>query len=283
MLSHMRVLLTGAEGMLGRAVHIATPAGVTVVPTTIATLDITDAKALTRMLETRFDWVINCAAYTRVDDAESNEALAHRVNADAVGLLGRTAAAQGTRVLHISTDYVFDGRQHRPYREDDPPRPLGAYGRSKRAGELALEASGCAWTLVRTQWLYGGGPSFVRAMWQNARASAPVRVVNDQFGAPTHTAELADVIWRLMRGAKEGIWHATAGGCTSWYEVARAVYTLVGANTALITPCTTIGYGAVAPRPRNGCLDCSKLGGMRQFHEVLTEALHASTHKVAGP
>ncbi|MHB8839340.1 MAG: SDR family oxidoreductase [Gemmatimonadaceae bacterium] len=200
-----------------------------------------------------------------------------------MGTIGRAAAAQGTRVLHLSTDYVFDGRMTRPYREDDEPRPLGAYGRSKHAGELALAASGCRWTLVRTQWLYGGGPSFVRTMWSKARRGERARVVNDQFGAPTHTAELADVLWRLVREGADGIWHAAAEGCTTWYEVAQRVYRSVGADSSLVTPCTTKEYGAAAPRPANGCLDTSKLGRMRPFHEVLTAALHTDRCGITGP
>ncbi|MHB8837454.1 MAG: SDR family oxidoreductase, partial [Gemmatimonadaceae bacterium] len=123
----MKVLLIGADGMLGRAVHAAAPTDYTVVPTTMATLDITMDEAVYRAVGARFDWVINCAAYTSVDAAETHEDLARRVNGAAVGTIGRAAAAQGTRVLHLSTDYVFDGRMTRPYREDDEPRPLGAY------------------------------------------------------------------------------------------------------------------------------------------------------------
>ena len=280
----MNVVLLGAGGMLARAVESAVPASVALRAITQAELDITDAAALERALAGRPDWVINCAAWTQVDAAEEHEAEATLVNGTAVGLIGQVAAAHSVRVLHISTDYVFDGQLGRPYREDDAPNPQGAYGRSKLAGERALATvDGGRWTVVRTQWLYGGGPSFVRTMWQRARAGQASRVVDDQFGAPTHVAELAGVIWRLAGEAAEGIWHAAAGGYTNWYEVARAVYTAVGAKASLVTPCSTIEYGARAPRPANGRLDTIKIGGMRQFDAALGEALHSSHCGVTGP
>ncbi len=279
----MRVLVIGADGMLGRAVQATAPARVELRPSTVADLDITDAAGVDAALASRPDWVINCAAWTRVDDAEAHEAEATRINGEAVGIIGRTAARHGVRVLQISTDYVFDGMLGRPYREDDIPNPQGAYGRSKLAGERALAASGCRWTVVRTQWLYGGGPSFARTMWRKGREGAQARVVDDQFGAPTHVSELAQVIWRLVGKRAQGIWHAAAGGYTNWYEVARLVYGAVGADPALVTPCTTAEFGARAPRPADGRLDTSKLGGMRPYDAVLTEALHPDRCGVLGP
>lgn len=280
----MHVLLIGADGMLGRAVQAAVPTGVKVRPSTVADLDITDAAAVDTALAGELDWVINCAAWTRVDDAEEHEAEATRINGEAVGIIARAAARHGARVLHISTDYVFDGQLGRPYCEVDLPNPQGAYGRSKLAGERALmTVDGGRWTVVRTQWLYGGGPSFVRTMWGRAKAGQASRVVADQFGAPTHVSELARVIWRLAGERAEGIWHAAAGGYTNWFEVARLIYAAVGADPALVTPCSTAEFGARAPRPADGRLDTTKLGGMRQFDATLTEALHPSRCGVLGP
>lgn len=280
----MHILLIGADGMLGRAVLAAVPTGVRVWPSTVADLDITDAAAVEAALAGDLDWVINCAAWTRVDDAEEHEAEATRINGEAVGTIARAAARHRARVLHISTDYIFDGQLGRPYREDDLPNPQGAYGRSKLAGERELmRVDGGRWTVVRTQWLYGGGPSFVRTMWHRAKGGQPSRVVNDQFGAPTHVSELAQVIWRLVEERAEGIWHAAAGGYTNWYEVARLVYAAVGADPALVTPCTTAEFGARAPRPADGRLDTSKLGGMRPYDAVLTDALHPVRCGVQGP
>ncbi|MDP1859244.1 MAG: dTDP-4-dehydrorhamnose reductase [Gemmatimonadaceae bacterium] len=279
----MNVMLLGAGGMLARAIVRASPEDASLRAFTHAQLDITDAAGVESALASRPNWVINCAAWTRVDDAEDHEAEATRINGDAVGVLGQVAARHDVRVLHISTDYVFDGRLGNPYREDDAPNPQGAYGRSKLAGERALAASGCRWTLVRTQWLYGGGPSFVRTMWQRALAGLPSRVVDDQIGAPTHAHEVADVIWRLINEGAHGIWHATASGSASWFEVAQAVHAEVGADVSLVTPCSTLEFGARAPRPADGRLDTTKLGEMRPFHAVLTEALQSGHYGAAGP
>lgn len=279
----MNVVLLGASGMLARAVARATPEGVNLRAFGRAELDITDATGVESALAGHPECVINGAAWTRVDDAEDHEAQATRINGDAVGVLGQLAARYDVRVLHLSTDYVFDGRLGRPYGEDDAPNPQGAYGRSKLVGEQALAASGCRWTLVRTQWLYGGGPSFVRTMWQRARLSQSSRVVDDQIGAPTHVDELAAVIWRLVGNGAEGIWHAAASGSASWFEVAQTVYAEVGADVRLVTSCSTAEFGARAPRPADGRLDTTKLGGMRPFHVVLTEALHPDRHDTQGP
>ena len=168
----MNIVLLGAGGMLARAVKRATPDGVSLRAFNRAELDIT-AAAVESVLAGHPDWVINCAAWTRVDDAEDHEVEATRINGAAVGVLGQIAARNDVRVLHISTDYVFDGRLGRPYRENDTPNPLGAYGRSKLAGELALAASNCRWTLIRTQWLYGGGPSLASHRGWSTTKSAP--------------------------------------------------------------------------------------------------------------
>ena len=243
--------------MLGRAVMRAAPPAWQVTAVRHADLDITDAAALqSRMNTDAPDWVINCAAFTRVDAAES-DSLAMQVNGDAPGLIGAVAAVSRARVLHISTDYLFDGTLGRPYREDDAPNPLSAYGRSKLAGERGLLASGADSLIVRTQWLYGeGGPSFVATMRSRALGALPVRVVRDQRGAPTNADDLAAMLWRLVQADARGIVHATAGGEASWYDVAREVYQLLGAAAALVTPCTTAEYAhgmrgerASAPRP----------------------------------
>lgn len=271
----MKILLLGAGGMLARAMLNSAPANVSLSPLTRGDLDVTDRPALMKGLSERPECVINCSAWTRVDDAEEHEREATMINGDAVGWLGEAAAALDARVLHISTEYVFDGRGDRPYREEDAPNPQGAYGRSKLAGERALAESGCRWTVVRTQWLYGGGSSFVRLMWNRAKQGCASRVVNDQWGAPTHVAELAAVLWSKVSDGSEGMWHAAAGGATSWFEVARKVYAAAGADPRLVTPCSTAEYGARAPRPQNGRLDTTKIGGLRSWDEVLTEYLRS--------
>ena len=249
----------GATGMLGRAVVQAAPPSWQVSPSTRDDLDITDAAAvLARMRADAPDWVINCAAYTRVDAAEIDPE-AWRVNAEAPGVIGTAAVHVAASVVHVSTDYVFNGTLGHPYREDDAPNPLGAYGRSKLAGELALRSSGAKSLILRAQWLYGdGGLSFVATMRDRAANGLASRVVSDQLGAPTHTDALAEMIWRLVLADARGVVHGAASGEASWFDVARDVYSVVGASESLVTPCTTAEYGALAPRPLDGRLDCSR-------------------------
>lgn len=279
----VKVTLLGAGGMLGRAVQEAIPAGVEVRALMHADFDLTDRAGVRTALAQSSDWVINCAAWTRVDDAEDHERQATEINGDAVGLLGQAAHLVGARVLHLSTEYVFDGTLDRPYREGDIPNPQGAYGRSKLAGERALVASGCLWTLVRTQWLYGGGASFVRTMCNRARQRLASRVVDDQWGAPTHVAELATIIWRLVGEGNGGVWHAAAAGEATWHDVAQTIYALVGADPALVSPCSTTEYGAKAPRPANGRLDTRKVGALRPWEDVLREHILAESCGTRGP
>ncbi len=199
--------------------------------------------------------VLNAAAYTAVDRAESEPDVAFRVNAAAVEELGRIAAQAGARVVHFSTDHVFDGTARAPYREDDPPNPLNAYGRSKLAGERALAESGARYLIVRAQWLFGAhGRSFPRTMWERAGARQPSRVVDDQWGRPTCTADLAAAVWSLIRREAAGVLHVANAGTASWYDVARRVYAQVGVE-ALVTPCGTADYLTPAARPARAVLD----------------------------
>ena len=255
----MKALVLGAGGMLGRALVAAAPREVDASGLARAELDVTDSAAMrARVSREAPDWLINCAAFTHVDAAEDDHR-ARRVNGEAPALIGAVAAQARARVLHLSTDYVFDGTLGRPYRETDPPNPVGEYGRGKLAGEEALVASGAEWLIVRSQWLYGdGGPSFVATMRERARAGTASRVVNDQRGAPTHTGALAAMIWRLVSADARGMVHATAAGEATWLDVAREVYRALGANAELVTACTTAEYGARAPRPLDGRLDTSR-------------------------
>lgn len=263
--------------MLGRALGDAVPAGVALTALDRHALDVTDGAALAAALDRhRPAWVLNAAAWTRVDDAEAHPEAAHAVNAVAVGTLGALAAERGVAVLHVSTDYVFDGvaprdarGEPRPWRESDPPAPLGAYGAGKLAGERALAAAyvvqghtadAGAWCVVRTQWLYGRhGRSFPRTMWARARAGQPSRVVADQHGAPTATGELAGALWALVQRGARGLVHATAAGQATWYDVARLVYQAAGADPALVTPCTSADFPTPARRPAWGVLDGTRL------------------------
>lgn len=256
----MKVLLIGGHGLLGTAFRSAVPSAVTLVAPTRAELDVTDADAVARALDqTEPAWVINCAAYTAVDAAELAPAEASRLNAEAVGALGTLVAARNLRVLQPSTDFVFDGTGTRPYREDDTPRPLSSYARTKWEGEQRLQQSGARALIVRTSWLFGrGGKSFPSTMWARARARTASAVVSDQTGAPTSATDLAGWCWELIARDDHGLVHATNAGSATWFDVARAVYAAAGWPDG-VTATTTAAYAAKAPRPRNSVLDCSRL------------------------
>lgn len=256
----MKVLLLGGAGLLGTALRASVPASVSLTAPTRAMLDASDADALARALDTVApDWVVSCAAFTHVDRAETEPEAAHVINVTAVEALGRLAAARGVRVLVPSTDYVFDGTARRALREDDATNPLSVYARTKRDGELALLGSGAHALVMRVSWLYGEGRlTFPGMMWNRAVAGAPSRVVDDQYGTPTHTADLAAWMWGLMARDAEGIFHATGRGETTWAEVARRIYARAGFPDG-VTGVRSADYGAPATRPLYTVLDCTKL------------------------
>ncbi len=250
-------LVTGARGMLGRdLVACLEREGEDAAAYGRGELDITDAAAVREILRRRRPGVVaNCAAWTAVDDAETHEDAALRVNGHAVAGLAAACADQGSTLVQVSTDYVFDGAARQPYAETDPPAPRTAYGRSKLAGERAVldlvAAGGLAGYVVRTAWLYGAhGPNFVRTMIRLERDSPTVDVVDDQRGQPSWTADVARQVIALVRsGAASGVYHATSSGCTTWFGLAREVFTLLGADPARVRPTTTSAYPRPAPRP----------------------------------
>lgn len=247
-------LVTGAAGMLGRDVTaMLTAEGEHVTGLARDSLDITDWDALKTALECHQpDVVVNCAAWTAVDDAEAEEDAAFRVNGRAVADLAIACADRRVALVHLSTDYVFDGTASTPYPENHRPQPQTAYGRTKLAGECAVRAilpeTGY---VVRTAWLYGThGSSFVRTMIDRAHAGSPVRVVEDQRGQPTWTADVASQVGALITArAPAGFYHATSSGDTTWFGLAREVYRHAGADPALVTPVTTGNYQRPALRP----------------------------------
>ena len=252
----MNLLLTGRNGQVGSELQkTLQPA----VATDHAALDLADADAIRRVVrEAKPDVIVNAAAYTAVDKAEGEPDLAMRVNGVAPGVLAEEAKRRSALLIHYSTDYVFDGRKTSPYVEDDAPNPLGVYGRSKLEGEARIRASGCRHLIVRTAWVYGEGSNFVRAILRQAEKGAPLRVVNDQLGAPTWAADIATVTAGLMRAQVEGTFHASAAGVASWYEVALEILRLAH-RRAEVRAVSTAEYGAKAPRPRYSVLDNSKL------------------------
>jgi dTDP-4-dehydrorhamnose reductase len=203
--------------------------------------------------------ILNAAAYTAVDRAESEAELAFRVNGAAVGELGRIAARAGVRVVHFSTDYVFDGKASNPYQEQSPTDPVNTYGASKLAGERALRESGADWLILRTQWLFGvHGRSFPRTMWERAVAGLATSVVQDQTGSPTYTKDLARATWALIARGASNLFHVTNAGQATWFDFALHVFSRVG-RPHLLAPCTTEQYPTPARRPHYSVLDTGRL------------------------
>jgi dTDP-4-dehydrorhamnose reductase len=247
-------LVTGAGGMLGRDLVAALErTGESVTGLTRRDLDITDeAAARAAVADHRPDVVVNCAAWTAVDDAESQEHEALRVNGDGAANIAAACAQGGARLVHMSTDYVFRGDAARPYGENDAAGPCTAYGRTKLAGEEAVLRllPGAAY-IVRTAWLYGAhGPNFVRTMIRLERERPAVAVVDDQHGQPTWTADVATQVIALVRSrAPAGTYHATSSGETTWFGLAREVFRLLGADEGRVTPVTSSEFPRPAPRP----------------------------------
>ena len=262
----MRALILGGTGMLGRALAAeARRRGQAVLGLSHAQADVTDPGRLRYWMDTfRPELVINAAAFTKVDACESEaRELAFAVNGAAVGNVAATAAAQaaGARLVHVSTDYVFDGRSHRPYREDDPTAPLSVYGQSKRTGEReALRHPNAL--VVRTSWLFGpGGPNFVATMVKLIReGKLPLRVVDDQEGCPTYTPFLARAILDLAPLAVTGIVHYRNREAVTWYAFAREIATLWAdpAHAVDVLPVTTADFPRPAPRPAYSVLDVQR-------------------------
>ncbi|NGO76011.1 dTDP-4-dehydrorhamnose reductase [Streptomyces sp. YC504] len=251
-------LVTGAGGMLAQDVlaRLATE-GIPAVAVTRADLDITDPAAVRAVLtEHRPAVVVNCAAWTAVDDAETREDEALRINGDGPRHLAESCRELNTVLLHVSTDYVFPGDADKPYAEDAPTGPRGAYGRTKLAGEQAvLTTLPDTGFVVRTAWLYGaGGGNFVRTMIKLESVKETLDVVDDQRGQPTWTVDLADRLVRLGQGARAGtapagVYHGTSSGETTWFGLTQEIFRLLGADPGRVRPTTSEAFARPAPRP----------------------------------
>jgi dTDP-4-dehydrorhamnose reductase len=284
-------LITGAGGMLGLdLVTLLKRNDEVVTGYARGELDITDATAVRETLgERKPAVVVNCAAWTAVDDAETNEDAALRINGRAVASLAAACVEYGSTLVQLSTDYVFDGTAQQPYGETDLPSPRTAYGRSKLAGEQAvldLLADGGSGYIVRTAWLYGAhGPNFVRTMMDVERRRPAIDVVDDQRGQPSWTADVAGQIIALVRsGAPGGVYHATSSGETTWYGLACEVFGLLGADRARVRPTTSAAYPRPAARPAYSVLghdgwakaDLEPIDDWRQvLHRAFPELLTA--------
>lgn len=245
----MRWVVLGAAGMLGQDV-VRRLEGADVVPLTKDDVDVTDLAAV-RAAVAGADVVVNCTAYTAVDAAESDEATAFAVNATGAAFVARGAHEAGARLVHVSTDYVFDGAATEPYAEDAPIDPRSAYGRTKAAGEWAVRASCPDHLLVRTAWLYGaGGPCFPKTIARVAAERGALDVVDDQVGQPTWTVDLADLLVRLVEAqAAAGTYHGTSSGSVSWWGFAREVVAAAGLDPQIVSPTTSEAFTRPAPRP----------------------------------
>ncbi|MGC5628440.1 dTDP-4-dehydrorhamnose reductase [Georgenia sp. Z1344] len=247
----MRWMVTGAAGMLGQDLDAALrEAGEDVTALGRDDLDITDPALVARTVRD-VDVVVNCAAWTAVDDAEDAEPAAFRLNAVGPQLLARAAAAAGARTVHVSTDYVFDGVASEPYPAAAPIAPASAYGRTKAAGEWAVRAEDPRALIVRTAWLYGaGGKCFPRTMARLAGERDSLSVVTDQVGQPTWTRDVADLIVRLVAAdAAPGTYHATSSGQVSWHGFTRLIVETLGKDPAMVGETTADAFPAKAPRP----------------------------------
>jgi len=276
-----RYLITGAAGMLGRDLQDAL-AGRDVTAHGRADLDVTDAAAVAAAVAGH-DVVINSAAYTKVDDAESHEDDAYAVNARGPAVLATAASAAGAKLVHVSTDYVFDGTGTSPYPEDAPLAPLGAYGRTKAAGEEAIRATApdSSW-IVRAAWLYGAhGPNFAKTMVRLAGSHDTVSVVTDQVGQPTWTGDLArQIVAMLDADAPAGTYHGTNGGQGSWFDFTKAIFAEVGLDPERVLPTDSTAFVRPAPRPAYSVLGHDAWGRaglapMRDWREALHAAVEA--------
>lgn len=251
------IIVTGCNGQLGRAVneYYKNAADISFVNTDVAELDITDIDAVMRLArKVRPYAIVNCAAHTAVDACESQYEKAFAINAIGARNLAIASRETGAKLVHISTDYVFDGKGTRPYVETDPTNPMGAYGSTKLAGEEFVKAFADRWFILRTAWLYGDGKNFAKTMLRLSETHDEVRVVGDQFGSPTSTVELTKAIDALLFTENYGLFHATCEGSCCWADFAKEVFRLAGKDTR-VEAITTEEYGAPAPRPAYSVLD----------------------------
>lgn len=247
----MKVLVTGAAGMLGREVTAACHArNNEVVALAHAALEITDSAAVDRALSHyRPDAVVNCAAFTDVDGAEDDEPGAMRINDEGAALLAAAAASIGAKVVYPSSDYVFDGSRREPYVESSFPSPLSAYGRSKLAGETSVAVTNSRHFIVRSSWLFGiGGKNFVETMLRLGAEQSEVLVVSDQVGCPTYTRHLGEALAQLIEGEEFGIHHIAGGGSCSWYEFAQEIFDQANVECRVMAGTTEL-LARKAPRP----------------------------------
>jgi dTDP-4-dehydrorhamnose reductase len=264
--------LIGNKGMLGTELSLLLEQRDIPFTGTDREVDITDPAALKDFASSHpVNWIINCAAYTAVDKAEDDEAACRLLNTNGAANIATAAKVAGARLIHISTDYVFDGTGNKPYTEEDPTRPTGVYGRSKRDGEVAVIENNPNSYIIRTAWLYGKhGNNFVHTMLRLMKEREEIKVVNDQYGSPTWAFDLSQAVIALMRKVDGGnnipcgIYHYTNEGTCTWFEFAEAIYAEgknqnLFTNTCAVKPCTSAEFPAKVKRPAYSVLDKTKI------------------------
>ena len=284
----MKLLVIGKNGQVGGELLKALPPSFEVAATDRSTLDLAEPEQIASVIQaSKPHVIINAAAYTAVDKAESDQATARAINAVAPGVMAETAKTVGALLVHYSTDYVFDGGKDAPYKEDDAPAPLGVYGRTKLDGERAIQASGCRYLILRTEWVYGPyGANFLLTMLRLAASRPELRVVDDQFGAPTSARAIAEATARILSAGvpqDSGLYHMTSAGQTTWCGFARAILAGSGSNVPVVAIATR-DYPTPAARPRNSLFDNSRFEkrfgfrlpaweeGLRQCLETLSKS-----------
>lgn len=257
----MKVLVTGAKGQLGYdVVNELKKRNLEAVGVDIEEMDITDAESVSRVIGgTAPDAVIHCAAYTAVDAAEDNIEMCRRINADGTRNIAQVCRKLGCKMVYISTDYVFDGQGERPWEPDDERHPLNVYGQTKYEGELAVQELLEKYFIVRIAWVFGvNGKNFVRTMLRLAENNDRITVVNDQYGSPTYTYDLAKLLADMVLTEKYGVYHATNEGICTWYDFACEIFRQAGVK-AEVVPVSASEYKAKAKRPENSRMSKQKL------------------------
>lgn len=264
-ITNMKILVTGANGQLGnemKNILEKEAPGITLY-TDIQELDLLDAQAVELFVSKNdITHIVNCAAYTAVDRAEEDKAMCAAVNVDAVKNIANAADAVGAKIIHISTDYVFDGTSHRPYKESDKVNPMSQYGTTKRTGETALIALAPDSIIIRTSWLYSPyGNNFVKTMIKLGKERSQLKVVCDQIGTPTYAKDLAKAIYTVLISHQwvEGIYHFSNEGACSWYDFTKSIHRIAGIKTCEVLPIQTEDYPTAATRPAYSILNKSKI------------------------
>jgi dTDP-4-dehydrorhamnose reductase len=273
----MKILIIGANGMLAQDVIKVFQTDHELAVCDHPDIDICCSDSVMRFLNRHEpDWVLNCAAYTDVDGAETNRDLAFAVNGDGPGILARACCSQGSKLCHISTDFVFDGHTQEPYCETAPVHPLSIYGKSKLVGEQQIQAAFDDYLIVRTSWLFGrGGNNFIKTICRLATERPEIQVVDDQRGSPTSAADLGAILKVALEKNLCGIYHACNTGVCSWFEFAREAVDQAGLS-ARVVPTTSAHMPRPAPRPEYSAMNCSKISHdcglqIRHWHEALRD------------